>query len=274
MLLQRLLPAVLLLPGFLAGITLSAVLLPGICSAAEPELPPTKLTLYTEHFPPYSFIKNGEVRGINADILREACQLARLQCDMVSLPWLRAYSLAQQHENAGLFPTVRTNKRAKHFQWVGPLASSKAYLYRLKSRPDVNPVSLEAAKNFGIAVARGDVYEEYFLAMGFESGKNLLDFATKSEPIPLFLKGKVDLIVASELVMPAWLSALHQPVDLAEPVLDISLIGHNFLALNNKMPPHTVQQLQQAIDSLKSSGRFRQIISRYHDQPELFFGQL
>jgi polar amino acid transport system substrate-binding protein len=137
----------------------------------------------------------------------------------------------------------------------------------------VNPVSLQDAKNYGIAVARGDVYEEYFLSLGFESGKNLLGFATKSEPIPLFLKGKVDLIVASELVMPAWLSALYQPVDLAEPILDISLIGNNFLALNNRMPPQTVRQLQQAIDTLKSSGRFRQIISRYHDKPELFFGQ-
>jgi polar amino acid transport system substrate-binding protein len=272
MFLQRLLPAVLLLPGFIAGAALSALLLPGICSATEPEIPLTKLTLYTEHFPPYSFIQNGEVRGINADILSEACQLAKLQCDMISLPWLRSYSLAQHHENAGLFPTVRTAKRANLFQWVGPLASSKAYLYRLKSRPDVNPASLEEAKNFGIAVARGDVYEEYFLSMGFKSDKNLLGFATKSEPIPLFLKGKVDLIVASELVMPAWLTDLHQPVDLAEPVLDISLIGHNFLALNNKVPPQTVRQLQQAIDSLKSSGRFRQIISRYHDQPELFFG--
>lgn len=264
MFLQRLLPAVLLL---------SAFLLPGVCGAAESEAQITKLTLYTEHFPPYSFIKNGEVRGINADILREACQLAKLECDMVSLPWLRAYAMAQQHDNAGLFPTVRTAKRAKHFQWVGPLASSKAYLYRLKSRPEVSPGSLEEAKNFGIAVARGDVYEEYFLSMGFESGKNLLGFATKSEPIPLFLKGKVDLIVASELVLPAWLTSLHQPVDLAEPVLDISLIGHNFLALNNKIPQQTAEQLQQAIDTLKSSGRFRQIIRRYHDQPELFFGQ-
>lgn len=273
MFLQRLLPAVLLLPGFLSGVALSALLLSGICSAAEPEMPLTKLTLYTEHFPPYSFIKNGEVRGINADILSEACKVAKLECEMVSLPWLRSYALAQQHENAGLFPTVRTAKRAKHFQWVGPLASSKAYLYRLKSRPEVNPVSLQDAKNYGIAVARGDVYEEYFLSLGFESGKNLLGFATKSEPIPLFLKGKVDLIVASELVMPAWLSALYQPVDLAEPILDISLIGNNFLALNNRMPPQTVRQLQQAIDTLKSSGRFRQIISRYHDKPELFFGQ-
>ncbi|WP_306522311.1 ABC transporter substrate-binding protein [Rheinheimera sp.] len=260
---------------FLRRLFFVCLILCGVCSTADAATPqPNRLTFFTEHFPPYSFVKNGEVRGINADILREACQLAKLECDMVSLPWLRAFAQAQLHNNAGLFPTVRTAKRARYFQWVGPLASSKAYLYRLKSRPEVNPKSLEDAKTFGIAVARGDVYEEYFLSLGFESGKNLLGFATKSDPIPLFLKGKVDLVVASELVMPTWLSTLKQPVDLAEPVLDISLIGNNFLALNNNMPPHTVRQLQQAIDQLKSSGRFRQIISRYHDKPELFFGQL
>lgn len=232
----------------------------------------TRLTLFTEHFPPYSFMLNGEIRGINADILREACVLAKIQCDMVSLPWLRAFEQAQQNHHSGLFPTVRTPKRRLLFQWIGPLASSKAFLYRLKSRPEVNPTSLEDAKRFGIAVARGDVYEEYFMAQGFSRGKNLLDFATKSEPIPLFLKGKVDLVVGSDLVMPDWLASQNQPADIAEPILDISLIGNNFLALNPKVPASTAAQLQQAIDQLKSSGRFKTIIARYHDKPGQFSG--
>lgn len=241
-------------------------------SAATTAAPSERLTLFTEHFPPYSFMLNGEIRGINADIVREACFIAKLECELISLPWLRAFEQAQHHQYAGLFPTVRTPKRVNLFQWVGPLASSKAFLYRLKSRPEVNPTSLEDAKRFGIAVARGDVYEEYFMAQGFSHGINLLDFATKSEPVPLFLKGKVDLMVGSDLVMPDWLASHQQPSDIAEPVLDISMIGNNFLALNQQMPEHITQQLQQAIDELKRTGRFQAIIARYHDKPGQFSG--
>ncbi len=228
------------------------------------------LTLYTEEFPPYSFLHQGKIRGINADILQEACTLAQLKCDMVSLPWLRAFERAQQDSQSGLFPTVRTPKRSALFQWVGPIASAKAYLYRLKSRPQISPQNLNEAKNFGIAVARGDVYEEYLTEQGFKRGVNLLDFATKSEPIPLFLQGKVDLIIGSELVLPDWLAKYGKDLRLVEPVLDISAIGNNFLALNKAVSPGLAHRLQQAINELKHNGRFDAIIRQYNQNPGQF----
>lgn len=255
------------LPLPLFSLLFCCLLSPQQGAAASQQL---SLTLYTEEFPPYSFLHQGKIRGINADILQEACTLAQLKCDMVSLPWLRAFERAQQDSQSGLFPTVRTPKRSALFQWVGPIASAKAYLYRLKSRPQVAPKSLPEAKNFGIAVARGDVYEEYLTELGFKRGVNLLDFATKSEPIPLFLQGKVDLIIGSELVLPDWLAKYGKDMRLVEPVLDISAIGNNYLALNKAVSPELAKRLQQAINQLKQNGRYAQIISQYHKNPGQF----
>jgi len=222
-----------------------------------------QLTLYTEHFPPYNFESNGIVRGINADILTQACHLAKIRCEMQSYPWLRAMELAQKNPTSGIFTITKTSSRVPLFQWIGPLASSKAYLYRLASRPEISADNLEQAKKYSIAVAHGDVYEDFLLAQGFEYGKNLIEFRSKSEPIPLFIQGKVDLVIGSDIVMPSWLASQQLPAETAVPVLELSTTGNNFVALNHAVPTDIAQRLQQAIDLLKQNGKYQQIVESY-----------
>lgn len=220
------------------------------------------LQLLTEHFPPYNYQDGDRITGINAEIIHRLCEITNTECSMQLYPWLRAYEYTLQNPQGGLFTTSRTPERQTKFQWVGPLASSRAFLYRLKSRPQVNPSDLQQAQQFGIAVARGDVYEEFLLQSGFIRGKNLLDFPSKSAPIALFLQGKVDLIIGSELVMPAWLAAHQASVDLVEPVLELETKGDNYLALNLAVPPAQVDALQQALDEMKRSGEYQRIVAR------------
>ncbi|TXH94279.1 MAG: transporter substrate-binding domain-containing protein [Rheinheimera sp.] len=220
------------------------------------------LQLLTEHFPPYNYQDGDRITGINAEIIHRLCEITNTKCSMQLYPWLRAYEYTLQNPQGGLFTTSRTPERQAKFQWVGPLASSRAFLYRLKSRPQVNPKNLQQAQQFGVAVARGDVYEEFLLQNGFIRGKNLLDFSSKSAPIALFLQGKVDLIIGSELVMPAWLAAHNSSVELVEPVLELETKGDNYLALNLAVPPAQVEALQQALDEMKRSGEYQRIVAR------------
>lgn len=222
----------------------------------------SSLHLLTEHFPPYNYQDGERITGINAEIVYRLCELTNTDCSIRLYPWLRAYEYALADPKAGLFTTSRTPDRQTKFQWVGPLASSRAFLYRLKSRPDVNPQDLIQAQQFGIAVARGDVYEEFLLKAGFVRGKNLLDFPSKSAPVGLFLQGKVDLVIGSELVMPAWLAAHHASMTQVEPVLELETKGENYLALNLAVPVAQVNALQRALDEMKRSGEYQRIVGR------------
>lgn len=220
------------------------------------------LRLLTEHFPPYNYQEGQRITGINAEIVHRLCEITKTDCKMEIYPWLRAYEYAQQDPTSGLFTTSRTPERIAKFHWVGPLASAQAFLYRLKSRPEVDPQDLRQAQRFGIAVARGDVYEEFLQQIGFIRGKNLLDFPSKSAPVGLFLQGKVDLIIGSDLVMPGWLAAHNASMDLVEPVLELETKGENYLALNLAVPVEEVRQLQAALDEMKRSGEYQRIVSR------------
>lgn len=221
-----------------------------------------ELALYTEHFPPYSYEVDGQARGINVALVQRACEIAEVQCRIQFFPWLRSMEQALRDPQGGIFSIVRTQKRAPRFHWIGPLASSRSYLYRLKRRPEVNPQTLEQAKKFGIAVAHGDIYQELLLEQGFIPGVNLLDFPSKSAPIELFLKGRVDLVIGSDIVMPAWLAPHKANMDQVEVVLELSNLGNNFLALNPKVAPDVRNRLQQALDQMRASGEWQQLIDR------------
>ena len=222
-----------------------------------------QLTIYTEHFPPYSYLADDTVTGINTELVRLSCEKAGLNCNFLLYPWLRAYEAAQKEPAAAVYSTSRNALREPLFKWVGPLAHSHANMYRLKSRPDINPATLEEAKRYVVAVARGDVYELYLKSQGFEHGVNLLGLTAKADAVGLFLQGKVDLLIGSELILPVWLAKYNETLDSIEPVLDLSVVGANYLALNLAVPNETVEKLQLALDELHANGEYQRLMQRY-----------
>ncbi|MEI8666475.1 transporter substrate-binding domain-containing protein [Pseudoalteromonas sp. B28] len=92
-----------------------------------------KLTVYTEHFSPYNFEnKAGQLVGINLDIVKDVCIASDITCEFKILPWKRAYSLAQKDKHSGIISIAKTSQRTPIFNWVGPLASSETFFYKLK----------------------------------------------------------------------------------------------------------------------------------------------
>ena len=153
-----------------------------------------EFTFYTEHLPPYSYVKQDKLTGLNVELIRALCQRIQLSCNLQLLPWRRAFDMALHNPNSGVFSTSRSAEREMRFQWVGPIASEAGYIFRLKGRTEVNPTNLDEAKSFVIAVSRGDRLERYFQDLGFRYGENLMGFSTRTEPIPLFTAYKIDLL--------------------------------------------------------------------------------
>jgi polar amino acid transport system substrate-binding protein len=226
----------------------------------------TTLSLYTEHMPPYSYQQGDKVEGINAELMRQLCQRLQLDCQLILLPWRRAFENAQQQPMSGVFSTARSEQRETLFRWVGPIASDWGYVFRLKGRLEVNPVDLEQAKHFKLAVARGDVYESYFRQHGFEYGLNMVDFATKSEPLPLFMAKRVDLLVGSKRSLRSWLRDNSLPEDSAEPLFQLEDVGDNYLALNLNFPADLALKMQQELELMRLEGKLDALIHQYAGQ--------
>ena len=240
-----------------------SVLLLAFVMAPKAHAAQTEYHFYTEHLPPYSYMQNDRVTGINAELVLTLCQRLELSCTISILPWRRAFGQAQLKQHSGVFSTTRAEDREALFQWVGPIASEHGYLFRLKNRAEVNPANLEQAKSYVLAVARGGRLETYFKNHGFTYDTNMIGFSSRTESIPLFLAKKIDLLAGSKRALASWMKEQNMPADTAEPLFRLNNVGEHYLALNLQFPAIVATKLQSELDQMRQSGELAAIIQRY-----------
>ncbi len=193
------------------------------------------------------------------------CIDAKVQCKFEILPWARAYQIAQQQPLAGLVSTARIAQREELFKWVGPLASSRNFFYRLKSNERINPRDLAEVKEHSLCVVRNSIYENFVETIGFIEGKNLLKVSHTYECINLFFKNKIDLLIGSDLsfgyqVMQYGLVG-REVIKLVELPLNGTL--GNYLALNNAIPIDVLKRFQASYQKLLEQGLLEEFINQY-----------
>lgn len=228
------------------------------------------LVIYTEQFPPYNFIKDDRIVGINIDIIKQACQLAELQCVFKLYPWLRAFTAAQKNGYSGVMSTSKNEKREHLFQWVGPLVNSENYFYKLKSRQDIQITDAKDLLNYTVSAQSGDIYQEILLDLGFVKDKNILRVSSKFKGVKLFFEKKLDLLISADLTLAHQVGKYGYKAEALEPVFPLNQNGTfgNFLALNKSVDPILVKRLQQQVDKLRQSGEFARLTERYRHSPK------
>lgn len=237
----------------------------GFIASSYAESKQPSLKIYTEHFPPYNYLADGKVVGINVELVQYLCDKSDVSCQFELLPWTRAFKLAQKNANSGVISTSRNKAREHSFQWVGPLAFSKAFFYKLKARDDIQLTSMTQALNYTVGIQRSDIYEKMLLENGFTKGLNLLEVSSKHEDINLFFMGKLDLIIGSELTLPYQVKDAGYSTSTVTEALELPLLKleGNFLAINLQTSPELVKQLQQQLQLLKEQGGIQRFIDKY-----------
>jgi polar amino acid transport system substrate-binding protein len=228
----------------------------------------TKLTIYTEHFPPYNFIQNTHLTGINITLVKLMCNYAEIDCEFELLPWNRAYQMTLTSADSGLVSTARNLERAPFFIWVGPLAYSKTYLYKLKSRTDIQANTMFEAARYSVSIQRNDVYADVLTKYGFNLKQNVWESSYKNQELELFFAGKIDLLIGSDITLPYQLKATGKSTDIMEQVVEVPTekLQGNFLALNKHTQPQIVQALQKAYLQLLAENKIAEVIQQFSPQ--------
>ncbi|ESP90630.1 substrate-binding periplasmic protein [Pseudoalteromonas luteoviolacea] len=228
-----------------------------------------KITLYTEEFPPYNFSQQNEIKGINTEVVMEACRVSGIDCELVLLPWARAMKNTKLNKNSGLFSTSRTPAREDKFKWVGPLVYSVTCFYKLKENKDLIIHSTDDLKHFTIGLMRLDIYQLVFDDLQLKEGIHYLTFAEKHQEMELFKKGKLDLIIGSSVTLGAQLKKAGLTFSDVEPVfvLEHRSLKGNYLAMNKNIDDVIVKKLQRSIDYLKQNLHVDTIVEQYLPYP-------
>lgn len=222
------------------------------------------LTAFTEEWAPYNYSDNGKIKGISTDMLKAACEAARLHCEIRMVPWARAYKVVQSTPNTLLFTTARKPSRENDFLWVGPILPRTTWVYG-RAGLERTVRDFQELSALRIGVVREEAARQDLEAAGVPPSA-LVEQASNADVLRLLASANVDAMVETEVGM-QW--SLRKR--MAEPVPVVKLMklsdgGAYYFALNLKSDPAMVKILQSAMDRLRRNGQLQAIVARYADR--------
>lgn len=229
----------------------------------------SKLTFYTEQFPPYNYQENGTVTGIAVDLLSEVTnkmgsQVAPSQIHLV--PWTEAYQATLNSSNSVIFSTARLADREGSFKWAGPIFTDT---YVLFTKWDSNVAVNNASDLNGHRI--GVIRDSAAITKITEAGvaeNNLVYYTNATEIVSDLSSGNIDFWCYPQTVG----RTLTEQVtgDYYHFKAAYHLSNYDFYyAFSKDVPDSTVNAFQQAIDALKQEknaqgvSTYEQILKRY-----------
>ena len=216
------------------------IIVPIVSSAAE-------LEVVTENWRPYNYLEEGEVKGVSTEIVKKVLDRAGLSYSITVYPWSRAYELAQTEENCMIYTIIRIAPREELFKWVRPLGKGgTTSLYRLKKNEQINPQTIEDAKNSTVVANLNSMDHVWLEHQGFAK---LETPATVESAIRMFFNERVDMIAFDDAVIQDEFKNFG--FDYAEVVQVMPLFETPpYMALSLSTSDEILEKMQKAYDEL------------------------
>jgi len=221
------------------------------------------LTIMTENYPPFNFIKNDKLQGIAVDLLikmLEKLNSKKTLSDLESMAWARAYQAVRMKAKTCLFSMVRSKKREHLFKWAGPIAPLTIAIIALKSK-NIKIKSIDDLSKFQIGVVRDDIGEQLLIEKGVK--KSYLDrIHSQKLNIKKLRLGRIDICAYPEYSTLWQIKELGFDPDEFETVYVLSK-DLLYYAFHKDTPDSLIQQFQNALDELKKDGTYQEILNKY-----------
>ncbi len=222
------------------------------------------ITVLLEPVPPFSYPDaNGQPAGYAVELMEEMFRRSGLSHQVEFNSWARIYQRAVGQPRTLVVSMARLPEREALFHWIGPTAARRVYLYRLKSRPDVQAPTLEAAKAYKIAVVREDAAERTLLAHGFELGKQLDRSPDHAAMLRKLFVQRDELIAANSSVAAAVMEKMGYDFKQLEAEAKLSEISLYMGLSKGEGSPALHLKLQTAWDGMRKDGTIAAIAARH-----------
>ncbi len=166
-------------------------------------------------------------------------------------PWKRSYRYAQTRDSILIYPIARTTSRASEFVWVGKIIPIKYYLFKLRSRTELQLTDIEQAKALNIGVVNDHVHHEYLLSEGF---KNIQPVNSSAQNLRKLLLNRIDLFPISAGGLLPLCAQLNFDCTLLEPALALEDFSDGlYMAYSLNTDPSIVKKTVQAYQELIGS---------------------
>ncbi|WP_431688205.1 substrate-binding periplasmic protein [Hahella sp. NBU794] len=201
--------------------------------------------------------------GFLMEVVGEMNKTMKLKVSANFLPWNRAQYMAIKTPNAVIFPLSRTQEREPKYTWICKVFDVPVMFITKEGRPPINDFHT-AREMRGIGVIIGTPQEEMlkqedvpYIAL---TGKQLYE-ALAEDQVKAIYTAKPEAILG-------WKQGEYsQSLQYGRPLQTLPL----WIAASKSSPNVKVQEWNDALEQLKTSGIFDKLRKKYFgDDPKLF----
>ena len=246
----------------------SARLAAGPAVQQPADVPPRRVVirfLTDSDFPPFNFYdEDGVLVGFNVDLARAICLELNTSCDIKARPWEELFSGLKSGEADAVIAAHKVTASAlnevafteRYFHTPGRFAGRKD-----SPQVDVTPSGLDGKR---IAVARGTAHEAFLKSFFRDSPLAIYENADLAREA--LAAGKADFLFDDGISLAFWLNGTlsRQCCEMrGGPFLEPKFFGDGIAIAVPKNDPDIRLLLNKALDRVRASGRFEELVQRY-----------
>lgn len=218
--------------------------------------------MVAEQFPPFSYIEEGEYKGIDVDILKEASKRLKHEVEFKFYPWARAMAKVRKGDADAVFGVYRNNQREKNIFYAGaPLSYETAVLVVPKdSHRRAN--MLEDIDGWRVAQIRDTSYSKQF-----DNYKNMqrVWVNTNKQALELLELKRIDAAVFNELTFNYSQTVLNEMIGFKK--LDLTVAKEpqhiGFSKAKGESHKDLAESYSRVIQQLRDEGFIDKIVRSY-----------
>ncbi len=220
--------------------------------------------VYFHDFPPYSWIENGEMKGVYIDIAQELfSKRLGLSIEHKGYPWERAQKMVENGE-ADVFVTTKTPERLIYsISTEEAVYSMKVMAYTYTDNPFTNELKkisdLKGFDKFTICDYIGNGWAKYNLA----ELSNIYWAADMQSCVRLLIEKKVDIHFSSPLLMKYLKKRMNAEKEILELPYEFQTIPIYVFVSKKSLYSNDLPFITKHIRSMITDGTMKTIIRRY-----------
>ena len=200
-------------------------------------------------------------RALQIELILEMMKLVNYKSKQIQImPFIRGLKTEQSQPNFAFFNISRRPDREGSVKWVGPIQSSVISFYESSKSPTHIKSLADAKRLNAICVINGNNHDTYLTNLGF---KNLARNNNYESCIKMLAFGRVDLISISNLSLQGSLrtsNITNEEVRLTDVTIYKT---QGYIAMSTNIPDHIVTKWQQALDLIKTTGKYEKLVEEY-----------
>lgn len=209
-------------------------------------------------YEPWNYVdENGNLAGLDIDVMNELCKRAALECSFVQTGW----DTIIPNLNAGNYDVIAagmsvTEERQQSISFTADYSPPDASGYMMLAASNVDPNNLKGLK---IGTQTGTIQDGY-AAETLAEGNTLLTFDTASNALADLMAGNIDVILADSSYVDEAVANSGGALKTSDITVEI---GGGVAAGLRKADTELLAKLDEALAAAKADGTIDALIAKH-----------